>query len=65
MICKSTIERLNNIEEYYSSSNNEEIYIITRSGKTYKLKIKIEEEFIKKKNEFNKEKELKIKKKKR
>jgi len=61
----STIKRLNNIEEYYRSSDDEEIYVITRSGKTYKLKTKTEEEPVKKKSKLNKEKELRIKKKKK
>jgi len=65
IICKNTIKKLNNIEEYYSSSDDEKIYVITRSGKTYKPKTKTEEEPIKKKSESNKEKELKIKKKKK
>jgi len=64
-VCKSIIERLNNIEEYYNSSDDEKIYITTRSGKTYKSKTKTEEKPIKKRSKSNKEKELKIKKKKK
>src|SRR6266542_1965772 len=64
-VYKRIIERLNNIEKYYSSSNDKEIYVTTRSEKTYKSKTKTKEELIKKKSESNKEKELKVKKKKK
>ena len=39
-VCKSTIERLNNIKEYYSSSDDEEIYVTIRLEKIYKPKTK-------------------------
>ncbi len=39
-VCKSIIEKLNNIEEYYSSSDDEEIYVTIRLEKIYKPKTK-------------------------
>ncbi len=53
IVYKSIIERLNNIEEYYSSNDDKEIFVITRLGKTYKSKTKTEKKPIKKKSESN------------